>query len=147
MSSFTDPIIVEATPYKDRPKSWRPPAWIPQNWVLARGFTYAVGCEDSPKELITVPKGFVFNGHSVPVLFLWLLPRAHPIYLQAAALHDWLYADNAWPGSRRHADDIYFEALRVLAVPKFWVWAMWVGVRLGGWFAWRQRHRVSDGSR
>ncbi len=139
MSSFTDPIVVAAVPCKDRPLSWKPPAWVSQKWVIQKGFTYAVGCEENPKELITVPKGFVFNGHSVPVVFLWLFPRAHPIYLQAAALHDWLYSDVTRLGTRRHADAIYYEALQVLTIPKFWAWCMWAGVRLGGWFAWHKR--------
>jgi hypothetical protein len=147
MSAFTEDMIVSATSDPNRRKSWMPPGFLPQNWVVEKELPYAVGSLEHPTEMIIVPKGFVFNGHSVPLGLRWLFPRAHSIYLQAAALHDYLYHDRHWPGTRRKADAIYFEALHeVLGVNRFWAKTMWLGVRVGGWIPWRKARRYkSDG--
>lgn len=135
MSNFTRPCAVLAIPTP--PTGWRrwlPPGWLRPRWQLAEGFRYAVGSLEAPTETITVPRGFVFDGASVPVPFRGLLPMAHPSYLQAAALHDWMLGAGQWP--RRYADTVFREALAVLGMPPFWRDLMFAAVRIGAARAW-----------
>lgn len=130
MSSFTSPLIVQAV----RPSvtGWRrrlPPGLQRPAWEVIGGFRYAVGSLDAPSELIEVPEGFTFDGASVPLLLRFLFPMAHPDYIQAAALHDYMLDIGRWP--RRHCDAVFGEALTVLDVAEPWRTALWIGVRLG----------------
>lgn len=93
------------------------------------------------REKIVVPVGFISDGASVP-RWLWsFLPRDGDYFL-AAVLHDWLYHSGAV--SRRDADRLFLRVMLELDV-SFGQWFVcWVGVRIGGWAAWRKhrsRHR------
>ena len=142
MSAFTEEMIVRAFSADNNRASWLPPGFQPQSWVVEDVLPYAVGSLQDPEEIIIVPKGFIFNGHSVPPGLRWLFPQAHSVYLQAAALHDFLYHDYSWSGTRKRADDIYFEALYdVLGINRFWANLMWLGVRIGGGPSWRHARK------
>jgi hypothetical protein len=134
MSSFTAPLTVTAV--AGRPRGWRrllPPGWQRPSWRTARAFSYAVGGLARPSAVIVVPRGFVFDGASVPLPLRAFVPAAHPDYIQAAALHDWMLADEH---PRDEADRVFAEALAVLGMPAFWRGAMYAGVRLGAAWAW-----------
>ncbi len=130
MSSFTRPCAILAIPTP--PTGWRrwlPPGWLRPCWQLAEGFRYAVGSLDAPSDVIEVPEGFIFDGASVPLPFRALVPMAHPAYIQAAALHDWMLESGRY--TRRHCDRVFHEALGVLGMPAFWRWIMFAAVRIG----------------
>lgn len=92
---------------------------------------------------ITVPRGFESDGCSMPRLF-WRT-FGHPFdmrYLREAILHDWLYRYQ--PCDRKTADRIFRAALigRVGSVRR---WAIYWGLRIGGWLAWRRnRKRLAE---
>ena len=90
---------------------------------------------------ITIPGGFVFDGDSVPRLpIIYMLAKGRA-GLRAPCLHDWLYA-HAWRGTtRRMADAMYWDAMRAWGVGWWWAVVHYVGVRLGGWVAWRRYRR------
>lgn len=130
MSSFTKPLIVTAV--HSQPRGWRrilPPGMQRPRWKIWLGFDYAVGDLNAPSEVITVPGSFVFDGASVPLLFRVLVPMAHPNYIQAAALHDWMLERPQY--SRRYCDQVFHEALWVLGMPAIWRSAMFAAVRIG----------------
>ncbi len=130
MSSFTSPLIVQAVrPGTTGWHRWLPPGLQRPVWVVIGGFRYAVGDLEAPSEVIDVPAGFAFDGASVPLAFRLLFPMAHPDYIQAAALHDYMLSTGRWP--RRHCDAVFGEALRVLDVAEPWRTALWIGVRCG----------------
>lgn len=106
-----------------------PPGIQRPRWEVWRGFSYAVGDLNAPTEIITVPDGFIFDGASVPLAFRMLVPMAHPDYIQAAALHDWMLGSGRY--SRKRCDHGFHEALGVLGVPQVWRKAMFAAVRLG----------------
>ncbi|WP_231363042.1 DUF1353 domain-containing protein [Thioalkalivibrio sp. ALR17-21] len=92
---------------------------------------------------IRIPAGFEFDWDSVPripFLHAWLKGRAE----QSAALHDWLYhaqaVDNL-PITRRTADRIFLDAMVAEGVSRRHRWAIYAGVRIGGWAAWRRGPR------
>lgn len=89
--------------------------------------------------LVVVPENFHSDGASMPRLFWRLI--GHPFqmqYLREAILHDWLYRNQ--PCSRALADRIFYELLAGKVKP----WRrrlIYLGLRLGGWVAWRQNRK------
>jgi hypothetical protein len=140
MSSFTQPLIVTAV--QGKPRGWRrilPPGMQRPRWKIWIGFEYAVGDLDNPTEVITVPGSFVFDGASVPLPFRMLVPMAHPDYIQAAALHDWMLESGKY--TRRYCDRVFHEALGVLGMPGLWRGAMFAAVRIGA-IRWHARRLI-----
>lgn len=85
-----------------------------------------------------VPTGFTTDLASVPRLVpgvVRLFFRGPLQTARAAILHDWLYQSKTV--SRRQADALFFEALRATGESRAGAWMMWLGVRSGGWWAWR----------
>ncbi|MFQ5623105.1 MAG: DUF1353 domain-containing protein [Paracoccaceae bacterium] len=142
MSSFTRPLQVYPASFRCRPKGWSnllPPSMQKTRWVIGREIVYLVDSKETPKDTVAVPEGFLFDGLSVPWPVTLLIPKSHPAYLPAAALHDWLYVDTGWRGDRRYADAILHEALLVLGAPKLWARLIWLAVRAAGWAFWYPR--------
>lgn len=130
MSSFTDALIIMAVPGTARGLARAlPPGWQRPRWQVFRGFSYAVGSLDAPTEVIDVPAGFQFDGASVPLPFRLFVPMAHPDYIQAAALHDWMLESRRY--TRTYCDAVFAEALGVLGMPKLWRTIMFAAVRIG----------------
>ncbi len=88
--------------------------------------------KDGPIFTITVPKGFVFDGASVPWFFTRLFPKSNPQYIYAACLHDYLleYMQHKYP--RSTVDEIFRRAMRFLGVPKWQMTCMYLAVCLYG---------------
>jgi hypothetical protein len=91
--------------------------------------------DDSALGRIEVPADFVTDLGSIPRAFWNILPPIGPASLGFVA-HDWLYATQTC--SRRAADGVLFRAMKVMRASWAARWAIWIGVRLGGWEAWRQ---------
>lgn len=81
-------------------------------------------------DLASVPRG-------LPGVFRMLF-RSELHTASAAILHDRLYYTGEV--SRAEADALFYEALRATHESRVGAWAMWLGVRSGGWNAWR-KHR------
>lgn len=158
MSSFTRAIFDSVhgrAPLEAREASFaediRPPGAVPQRWRVVEGFRFFADSRAIPggkvdeADEIAVPAGFEFDGASVPYILSGLVPRAHPLYLASAALHDWMYVDVASNRSRERADALFLEALGVQGVNWFWAWIMWRAVRAGGWLKWYPRRRNESG--
>ena len=90
---------------------------------------------------LEVPEGFQTDLESIPRV----LPLAYAILYgtahKAAVVHDWLYTTGSV--SRKTADDIMYEAIVATKEPKWKAWAIWAGLRTGGWVRWNQ-HRRED---
>lgn len=88
----------------------------------------------SLKRVIEVPAGFCTDGASVPrlpIIYLAVGGRAR----RAACIHDYLYATHE-TRSRRQADIVFLEGMKVDGVS---LWArelMYAGVRAGGLISW-----------
>lgn len=90
-------------------------------------------------DIIRVPAGFISDLASVPCLFRRTFPRFGP-WNGAAIVHDYLYQAGAVAGydiTREYADRVFLALM--LSNPncsRFKVRAMYIGVRLGGFYAW-----------
>ncbi len=102
-------------------------------------FDYHVGSADSTLT-IDVPVGFRTDFASIPRLLWPLLPPTGS-YGKAAVIHDALYQTGTF--TRATADAILLEAMVTLHVPLWSCLLVYLGVRLGGWLAWRA-HRHND---
>ena len=97
-----------------------------KNWKLLQTFEYR-----GARRTFVIEAGVTTDFASVPRPFVWLIPP-YGLYTRAAVLHDVLCDQGVERDvSRRDADGIFRQALRILGVPFLQRWLMWVGVRLG----------------
>ncbi len=143
MSRFTAPLIV--SPRNDG-RTWR----IIHSTEDEEQFAYEIGQEGSGL-MIRPPALFETDFASVPRLLWWLFPRWGR-YGNAAVIHDYLYrggfffvvtneeAEPSYP-DRAYADELFLQGMVVLKVRKWQRQLIYWGVRLGGWYAWKQAHK------
>ena len=124
MSSFTDKLVV--SPLKKH------------QWVLERDLTYEIGHKGSGKEIVA-PEGFITDFASIPRL-LWSIYSPFDTYLQAAVIHDWLYWEQTQ--TRKRADQIFTEGMKVLGVGIFTRNILFQNVRVFGWMAWNNNAKA-----
>ena len=120
MSSFTKPLIVK---YLDG--HW---------WELVEGFEYW-----TPDYTIKVPQGFITDFASIPMIFWSIVGSPTGKYGKAAVIHDYLYVTQTF--SRRKADKILLEAMKVLKVRWWKRRVTWFAVRLFGRKAWNSHKK------
>jgi hypothetical protein len=122
MSAFTGPLTLT---HLDA--DWR-------RWRVVTPLQYEVGFLGSGR-LIIVPPGFETDGASVPRP-LWSLLPAWGRYSRAAVVHDRLCTllnagtPHAEAPDRRHADAIFYEAMKVCGVSPIIRFVMWLAVRI-----------------
>lgn len=119
MSRFTSVLLV--SPLSDG-----------RTWVIRSEFGYDVGAEDSG-DTIDVPVKFRTDFASTP-RFLWVIFPPWGKYGNAAVIHDFLYWTQTRP--RCECDHIFLEAMGVLGVAQWTRYAMFLAVRLFGWYVW-----------
>lgn len=78
---------------------------------------------------ITVPKGFITDLASVPRIWI-LYDELGDIAQMPGVVHDYLYSNNIT--SRKVADKILYEAMRVTGISKLKSKLFYWGVRIGG---------------
>ena len=99
-------------------------------FIVRSSFVYV-----SKRWCIEVRAGLKTDGASVPRIFWNIFPPVSGRYLEAAVIHDALYATKYIP--RKEADMIFLEAMGELGVAWWKRGLMYGGVRLFGWSAWR----------
>ncbi len=127
MSSFTKPLKVENV--DDR------------RWKLLEEFDYYIGSVVSG-EYVGVPAGTVTDFASIPRP-LWNILPPWGKYGKAAVIHDYMYSQHQITSNeqqvdieRKHADDIFLEAMKVLGVGTITRYAMYYAVRVFGHRPW-----------
>ncbi len=111
-----------------------------REWEVIEDYTY----ERGPIR-ITVRKGFVYDGASIPrVFWRFIGPPAAGKYAHASLLHDWLYVHQQLfrngkvvKITRKEVDDIMLMVMKEDGVSWWRRNAIHRGVRLGGGRAWR----------
>jgi hypothetical protein len=84
---------------------------------------------------IEVPVSFVTDLGSIPRILWNVLPPIGPAS-RAFVVHDYLYATQNFP--RSTADKVLLRAMFSTHTKILACWAIYLGVRLGGWYAWQQ---------
>jgi hypothetical protein len=108
-------------------------------WWVERSFEYTTELLDRGLTKLYIPGGWHTDLASVPVWARWLIPRSGK-YNQAAVLHDWIYrsggimrdenGDIICILSRKQADQLFYEAMKLLKVPKWKRKVMYRAVRM-----------------
>lgn len=112
-------------------------------WVLRTPLVYRTAVPGAlSRPYIEVPTGYRTDFASVPRLPLiyWRTGGRATI---PAIIHDWLYDCATQCISRRTADAIFLEAMRLMGDPPWPTTRalMWLGVRVGGWRGWSRDSR------
>ena len=108
-------------------------------YVVMEPWSVAVDVNGA-RHVLTVGKGFVFDGASIPRA-LWSV-CGHPYEAPrcaAALAHDWLYSSHAV--DRGVADGIYLELERRVGVPWYKRYSEYLAVRMFGWAPWKAGKR------
>ena len=105
-------------------------------WIIDSRLVY----ESDLVGTVIVPEGFQTDFASVPrvPLFYALFgDRAH----RESVVHDYIYREDASPvATRKQADDVFLEAMKCRGKGFFVRYAMYWGVRSGGWTAYHKRN-------
>ena len=105
-------------------------------WIINSRIIY----ESDLVGIIIVPEGFETDFASVPripVFYILFGDRAH----RESVIHDYLYRSDSFPSvSRGQADNVFLEAMRCRGKRFFVRYAMYWGVRAGGWTAYHKRN-------
>lgn len=127
MSNFMTPLKLEAT---NKSIGGRPVYKITEKFSLSLcGKGYGI--------YVDVPEGFDTDFASVPRL-LWFIYHPDGGAAKAAVLHDFMYRKRC-NFSRIIADAVYLDAMRLLGVPFWKRYTMYLGVRLFGWLSFKKR--------
>lgn len=120
---------------------------------------------DGRHNRLVIPKGFVYDGASIPRVFWFFGLRIDGLIRSAALCHDWLYSlsgdfqsrgnrgshfyyiqyqddQGAWveqsrPWTREQADLLFARVMREAGYAKWKRRAAFIAVRLFGWLAWQ----------
>lgn len=123
MSEFTGPLAIR----EDQIDS--------DTWSLLEDLFYEVGVEGSG-QFITVPRGFISDGASVPWPFSIMFPHWAPRYRRPSVLHDLLRRSinegnpNKFAPTRRIADMLFLQAMEVCRVSWLVRHLFWLVVRV-----------------
>ena len=117
MSKFSDKLVVE-------------PLGDGVNWEVYNPFDYQSDILDIT---ISIAKGFISDGASIPRIFWNILDPTGP-YFQAAVVHDYLYRCQRL--TRHQSDAVLLEGMWVLHCKFREYFIIYVMVRLFGWYAW-----------
>ena len=83
--------------------------------------------------VMVIPKGFVYDGASIPSILTNILPRFGYKYDRASCLHDWLYAAiNTHNYNRKECDEVFYEAMLSDKVNKNLAKLIYLAVRVFG---------------
>ncbi len=117
-------------------------------WRLKASIKFYVG-KPEDNLWVWVPEGFLTDGATVPRWMYWLIPPWGR-YGHATVIHDYLCENlQLYHGvdiadiTRKRADQIFNEALKVTDVNPFIRWLMYSGVTAYRWFS-RKTNRKPD---
>lgn len=118
-----------------RPVDLKPMDVKYKRWKTEQDLCYYTKDENT----VTVPKGFVTDGASIPQIFWSLIGSPFGKYCNAAIVHDYLYF--IVEGTRKRADYVFYEAMTFLEVSFWRRKTMWLAVRLGAGWIWKARRK------
>ena len=99
--------------------------------MLTKDFTFV-----HKAVVYNIPKGFIWDGASIPKGFRWLIGKPFSKeFSEASLIHDWNYTTHKF--SRLEADELLYEYLIHNKTPKWKAQIMLSAVRQFGSAAWR----------
>ena len=120
-------------------KEFLPPVGDYPLYVVGADYTvsfHATGPMEGSDQMVTVPKGLLTDGPSIPRAARSIVPWDGPI-LEPSIVHDWMYG-NPETGSREFADKVFLAGMAAAGVPRFRRWLIYRAVRAFGQKAFEQ---------
>ena len=132
--------VIAAMENKDLPLWERIKAWRKTNrkWEVMEDWSYGELYYEGSN--LKIPKGFIFDGASIPRCLWWFLSPVG-LLLIAGLVHDYHYKHKS-----HHRDDcdlLFRDLIRIITGTTIIPWIAWAAVRIGGWKAWKE-HREND---
>lgn len=109
--------------------------WLPTRWVLNEDYSVRV----SYWVKLVIPFGFEFET-SIPRL-LWPLIAPTGTLFKAGMVHDFGYRRDPGNRTRKYWDELFYKLAQQEADRPFAHRVAYLGVRVGGWNAWRKYRR------
>jgi len=100
-----------------------------RHWTVLQELHYLTAAG----EMIVIPAGYVTDFATIPRFLWWLLPPTGR-YEYAALVHDRLYGMHN--RQRLECDRLFLAAMKASGVVFWQRWAIYWGVRAGGWAFW-----------
>jgi hypothetical protein len=100
-------------------------------WKLEESLIFAL----TDYKFIIVSQGFITDLASIPKIFQSFV-SVNGKHRRAAIIHDWLYVTQKV--TRKEADLIFLNAMKIEKVSKAQILLMYLAVRVGGYFPWRK---------
>ena len=116
-------------------------------WKVKEPFEWQIEYKDARYGSIIVPEGFETDFGSIPQILWWFF---NPTKYLAYILHDYLYEKRGeikiklfdcsalLVHTRKQCDKILLEALKAEKCSFIKRWLIYLGVRIGGWMAWKK---------
>lgn len=117
----------------------------PNSWELVETLSYRTLVKSKTGSIIKCPAGTMTDLASIPRLLRPLIPQ-NDIHREAAVIHDYLYRNAGLVRyTRKQADLVFLEAMKVSGVPRWKRSAMYRGVRVGGWLIYNKNLKTNTG--
>lgn len=120
-----------------------------RKWELVYGWSFKTKIDGKKRE-IYIPKGFIFDGASIP-RWLWWLLQPMGILLIPGLIHDYAYRHRClkdtkggikFSDDRRYWDKVFREVSIDVNRCKFISYAAWLALWIFGGFAWRKNRKL-----
>lgn len=90
---------------------------------------------------VKIPKDFISDGASLPFFLKAFVSKFDIHWVAGALLHDYLYRTQILD---RRVADAFFKMVVEETANRFTAFTFWVGVRLGGWWAWYNNKKQNE---
>lgn len=109
-----------------------------RKWIVKTEYHYQLSTR-----LIIIPVNFISDLASIPRIFWCFLEPSGKNYVRASVIHDYLYSKKSIEAykdlSRREADKIFLEVMKIEGVFIFKRYMMYISVRIFGSFFFRRK--------
>ena len=124
-----------------------------RNWTVAEDWLFSLPGDG---RVYVIPRGFVFDGASIPRLFWWFLSPVG-ILLIPGLIHDWCYRFDCLLmfqqgrtytvhvfAGKSYWDYLFRETTKEVNQVVVLQWIVWLAVKLGGSSAWKKNRNRND---
>ena len=113
-----------------------------KRWIMVEPWTVRI-CAEETFDVITIPKGFIFDFASIPK-FAWPLvgSPATGLHRYGAILHDYMYYMHFFE-DRKYADDVFYAFNKQEGLSFAKNEAIYQAVRKFGWIGWKSHEKDS----
>lgn len=133
--------ITTLEPFDEQKRPWRSLNRVNVDGLHLYATTAIIDFVLPDGRICRIPKGFEWDGASIPKWAQWIIGKPMGRYALAALLHDWLYSSRILGDTKKgrlRADELFLMAMKCLKIAWWRRKSMYRAVRLGGSKAYHQ---------